>query len=122
MKLFALFFLFALAGPAASAYQQADAFILEITDKRTRILSPTQWSISLNLIVKNKTLLKLIGRLENQDQKVLKYFTIDPRKDYSLPLPEPKGNRLFFVSMVPPMQKMELKIGSPPREIPPQRD
>ena len=104
------------------AYQKADAFILEITDKRTRILSPGQWSASLNLIVKNKTLLKLIGRLEDQNQKVLKYFTIDSRKDYSMPLPEPKGNQLFFVSMVPPLQKMELKAGSPPREIPPKRD
>ncbi len=104
------------------ATQRADAFILEISDGGAKMLYPAQWGSSMHLIVKNKTLLKLVGKIETGGQKVLQYFTIDSRANYSVPLPSPGRNGLFFVSMIPPLQKMELKAGGPPRAIPPRID
>lgn len=109
------------AGFQAFAYEQADAFIVKIFDDRVRVLSPKKFDERLTVIIENKTLTLIKGRLETDKGEFLKFVSISPNKSESLNVRRLKTDRLFFVPLAPPSQKVELKLGNKPYEIPPRQ-
>ncbi len=103
----------------AHSYEKADAFIVKVLDKRVKVLSPSKWDPKLHLIVKNETLTKLIGKVETEDGRLVARVSVESRKSQSIELRFPKSTKLFFVPMMPPFQKVQLKLGNKPYEIPP---
>lgn len=114
-----LFILITLGASRAFAYERPDAFIVKIYDQRVRVLSPSKYDETLAVIIENKTLTPMRGKLETYSGETLNYVSIDPGKSASLSVKRLNKERLFFIPIAPPLQKVELKLGNKPYEIPP---
>ncbi len=103
------------------AYEKADAFVVKVYDEKVRVLSPVKYDPLLNVIMENKTLVKLTAKVETKEGEVLAYVRIEPGKSKSVSVKQLKDTQIFFVPLSPPSQKVELKLGNKPYEIPPQK-
>ena len=107
--------------PSARSAPRVEAFTVELYGGKTGVFSPRRHHPRTHLIVKNKTLSSLLGRVEDSAGEVKKYVSIASNETLSFPLGMDRGGRLFFVPVSPPLQAYELKIGTPFYEIPPKR-
>ena len=103
------------------SYEQADAFIVKIFDDKVRVLSPKKFDERLTVIIDNKTLTLIKGRLETGRGEFLNFVTVEPSKSVSVSVKRLKKDRVFFVPLAPPSQKVELKLGNKPYGIPPRQ-
>jgi hypothetical protein len=106
----------------AWGYERSDAFIVRIFDEKVRVLSPQKFVPRLNVIVENKTLVKVIGHLSDEKGKVLSYLSISSGGHKSIELKVKKGNKVFFTSLSPPFQKVQLLLGKKAYAIPPEKE
>ena len=118
-KIFLFSLLSTMTTLSVSAYEQADAFIVKIYDEKVRVLSPKKFDEKLTVIVENKTLTLIKGRLETGRGEFLKFVSVAPSKSVSMNVKRLKTDKVFFVPLAPPSQKVELKLGNKPYEIPP---
>jgi hypothetical protein len=117
-----LFLVISLLGPRlVFSEEKVDLFIIKMFSGRVVVLSPRKMGSSLRLIIENRTLSKLIGKITNQDEKILSSVAIDPNKAKAVNLSINKGDQFFFIPLSPAFQEVPLKIGSKPYEIPPKK-
>ena len=117
-----LILIFPLLGPRlAFSEEKVDLFIIKMFSERVVVLSPGKMESTLRVIIENRTLSKLIGKITNQDDKILSNVAIDPNKARSVSLSINKGDQFFFIPLSPAFQEVPLKIGSKPYEIPPKK-
>ena len=102
------------------AYEKSDAFIVKIFDGRVLVLSPVKDDPNLSVIIENKTLVDIRGKIETGRGEILNYVNILARGSQSLKLNRKNKERIFFIPQSPPFQRVELKLGNKPYEIPPQ--
>ncbi len=123
MKEKMVFTLMILLSLSVDAYEKADAFIVKIYDAKVKVLSPVKDDPNLSVIIENKTLVDIRGKVETGRGEILNYVKISPRSSASLELKKDKNNKrekIFFIPQSPPFQRVELRLGSKPYEIPPQ--
>jgi hypothetical protein len=104
-----------------SAYENAEAFMVYLLEDRVKVLSPKNYHKNQSVIIENKTLTKVIGKIRNQDGEVLKYVNILPGEFKSVEVVIIKGQSIFFVPMVPSFQEVILSFGKKSYEVPPQK-
>lgn len=114
---FSFFFLYS---QILFSYEKADAFIVKMMDQKVQVLSPTKWKDGVSVIVENKTLTKIVGKVEDERGETLSFLTIKPREFQSVFLGK-KNKTFFFVPLSPPFQKVELSLGQKSYEIPPKK-
>ena len=102
-------------------YEKPDAFIVKIYDEKVRVLSPAKYDPKLSVIIENKTLVIMKGKLETSSGQVLKFISVAPGKSVSVGVKKVKAEKVYFIPLSPPLQKVELKIGNKPYEIPPKQ-
>ena len=103
------------------SYEKADAFIIRVYDKRFKVLAPAKFKKDLNVIIENKTMVPLIGKLQTLKGRVLKNLQLETNGFIAIKLRVEKHERIFFVPLSPAGQEVELIIGRKSYEIPPQR-
>jgi len=103
------------------AYEKSDAFIIRAFDDRFKVLAPAVFMPELNVIIENKTMLPLVGKLQTLRGRVLKNTHLKSKGFMAEKLIVKKHERIFFVPLSPPGQEVELIIGKKSYEIPPQR-
>jgi hypothetical protein len=118
-KFFQSFFLFLWLPIQLLSYEKADAFIVKVYDEKVRVLSPTQYDPNLSVIVENKTLLTLKAKVVTESEQSVRHLSIEPGKSTHVKLQHINKEKIFFIPLSPPLQKVELKLGSKPYEIPP---
>ncbi len=101
--------------------QQLEAFKVTILDRKILVISPRKYHPHITLIIENKTLVNQLAKIITKERRVLKYLTLKSGGFLSVNIHPKKGERLFFFPISPGLQKVELKIGSAPYEIPPKR-
>lgn len=114
--LFGLFFL-------GSAYSQqtSEAFTVRMFDQYVQVLSPQKIFSEQSVIIENKTLTRLIGRLQGPNGVEPKYISVNPGGSEVVSISTKGVEKLIFIPLSPAFQEVELKIGMPSYEIPPQR-
>lgn len=113
--LFILLFLF---NTSTAALERSDAFIVRAYNDKFKVLSPSKKTSKVSVIVENKTLVKLIGEVVDQNGRVLSMVTIKPGKYKSLELDFSKKSLYYFVPLSPSFQKVILDFGKEAYEIP----
>ena len=113
-----LMLFFASSGQTAP---KADAFMIELYGGKAKVTSPRQHHPRTHLIIANKTLTPLMGRVEDGAGKSKKYVSVGEGDTLSFRLGIGRTEKLLFVPLSPPLQAFELQIGKPFYEIPPQR-
>lgn len=103
------------------SYEKADSFVVKVYDEKVRVLSPNKYDPLLKVVIENKTLSKITGKVETGSGEVLAFISILPSKFTSVSVKSLKSEKVYFVPLSPPLQKVELKIGNKPYEIPPKQ-
>lgn len=113
--------LFILISLSINGYEKSDAFVVKIFDDKVKVLSPIKFDPSLTVIIENKTLVQIKGRIETGRGEMLTHIALEPGKSVSKSVKRLKSEKLFFIPLSPPFQKVELKLGNKPYEIPPRQ-
>jgi hypothetical protein len=117
LKKFSIFlFIFSLS---ATAQEFADSFIIEVFDRYVKVISPKEKSKSVSIVVLNKTLSKIYGKIAT-DSKDLKYLSIQPKKTKSIQVGG-HNKKIMFIPFAPTFQEIELVYGRAAYEIPEQK-
>jgi len=99
------------------AKESSEAFIVQVKDRSIRVTSPKKKSKIVGIIIKNETFDKIISELRSES-KVLKRFVLQPQGSQSLQVETTNLKHLYYVSVAPPFQAVELKFSERAYEIP----
>lgn len=103
------------------AYERSDAFIVRAQPTFYKVLSPVKVSKKVGLIVQNKTLNKIIGKLWSENSGDIEIVTIESGKSRSIEFQFNKKDEFYFIPLSPPFQRVRLKTGEKSYEVPAQR-
>jgi len=98
--------------------ERADAFIVTAYNNNFKVLSPAKRTKKINVIIENKTLVKLIGEVVSESGTIRKIVTIKPGKYRSIELVFEKNTKYYFVPLSPAFQRVVLDFGKKAYEIP----
>jgi len=102
------------------AVEFTDAFIVTVYDKKIRVTSPKKKTKLISIIIKNKTAQDIRSEVATE-KKVIKRFNLKAESSRSLEVDYSKIGTLYYVSIAPPFQSVELKFSERPYEIPPKK-
>ncbi len=102
----------------AFAIESLDGFLVSAFDDRFKVVSPAKYKGDMEVIIENKTLVRLVGKLLVNNQKSVQFVSVDPEKYQKLTVKLKKGDILHFVPLSPAFQEVELIIGNKNYEIP----
>lgn len=119
--LISLIFFFIGIHNSYAVHEKADAFIVKVEPRYFKILSPTKINKKIGLIVQNRSLVKLVAKLESWDGKTVDIISVESGKSNAIEFRYDKSKKYYFTPISPPFQRIELKLGEKSYEIPPQR-
>ena len=103
------------------ASEKGESFLVRSFDDHIQVIAPQKYFPDQTVVIENKTLLKLIGKLQTKDLEQVRHVAIEPGKYQSLKIPNPNQGPLVFIHLSPSFQEVELRIGQEAYEIPPKR-
>jgi hypothetical protein len=112
---------FLLFGQGAYAIESLDGFLISAYDDRFKVISPEKFKNSMEVIVENKTLVRLVGKLMINRQSAASFLSVDPEKYQKAIVKLKKGDVLHFIPLSPAFQEVELIVGNKTYEIPPKK-
>ena len=118
-KLIFIFLLFLSAN--CFAIETFDGFLVTAYDDHFKVISPPKYKNSMEVVVENKTLVRLVGKLMINHSKAVHFFSIEPDKYQKVILTLKKDDILHFYPLSPAFQEVELIIGNKNYEIPPKK-
>lgn len=118
-KIIFLLSFIALLGAKAFAIESLDGFLVSAYDDRFKVISPEKFKPSMEVIIENKTLVRLVGKLTVNKQNAVSFLSVDPEKYQKALVKLKKGDILHFIPLSPAFQEVELIVGNKNYEIPP---
>lgn len=103
------------------AVESLDGFLVSALDDRFRVVSPEKFKPAMEVIIENKTLVRLIGKITINHEKIINFSSIEPEKYQRFIINLKKGDILHFVPLSPAFQEVELIVGNKIYEIPPKK-
>jgi hypothetical protein len=100
------------------AIESLEGFLVEAYDHSFRVISPKKFKDQMEVIIVNKTLIKLIGVLSLNGKKTEIYFSVPQGKYEKKIIPLKKNDMLEFIPLSPSFQEVELIVGKDNYEIP----
>ena len=117
MKLFCLLFL--VYSLQVQAIESLGGFLVTAFDDRFKVVSPEKFKTPMEVIIENKTLVRLIGKIVINNEKITNLISVDSDKYSRSMVTLKKGDILHFVPLSPAFQEVELIVGNKNYEIPP---
>lgn len=93
-------------------------FIVSAYDEKFKIISPEKFRNPMEVIIENKTLVRLIGKLIINNKLNAGFASVEPEKYQRIMVNLKKGDILHFVPLSPSFQEVELIVGNKTYEIP----
>jgi hypothetical protein len=103
------------------AVEMHDGFWITAFDDRFKVISPEKFKTPMEVIIENKTLVRLIGKVVINQEKIVSFSSIDSEKFQKLKVILKKGDKLHFIPLSPAFQEVELIVGNKTYEIPPKK-
>lgn len=100
------------------ARETSESFIINIYDTYVKVVSPNSASDKVAIIFKNETLSKLRGVIKKRESNYTMHITVDASKFKSVEVPYASNDSLYFQSLAPAFQEVDLIIGKKTYEIP----
>ena len=117
-----IFFLFlSLLVTKTFAIESLDGFLITAYDDNFRVISPDKFKNNMEVVIENKTLIRLIGKFVLNKKQATSYIAVDSDKYKKIQVKLKKGDILHFVPLAPAFQEVELIIGNKTYEIPPKK-
>ena len=92
------------------AVESHDGFLVSAYDDRFKVVSPEKYKNPMEVIVENKTLVRLIGKIIINHDRIVSFSSVDPEKFQRVMIPLKKGDILHFVPLSPAFQEVELIV------------
>jgi hypothetical protein len=105
----------------AFCIESSNGFIVTGNDDRFRVISPEKFRSPMEVIIENKTLIRLIGKVIVNNKTIIGFTSIEPEKYQRVMVPLKKGDLLHFIPLSPSFQEIELIVGNKTYEIPPKK-
>lgn len=105
----------------AFAIESLDGFLVSAYDDRFRVISPEKFKPTMEVVIENKTLVRLIGKLTINRSTNASFLSIEPEKYQKANVKLKKGDLLHFVPLSPAFQEVELIVGNKNYDIPPKK-
>lgn len=106
---------------SAYAIESLDGFLVSAYDDRFRVISPEKFKANMEVIIENKTLVRLVGKITINHQTNASFFSVNPEKYQKANVKLKKGDVLHFIPLSPAFQEVELIVGNKTYEIPPKK-
>jgi len=119
LSLFLLLFILLL--PEARAIESLNGFLVSGYDDRFRVVSPEKYKSPMEVIIENKTLVRLIGKVMINSKSLAGFVSVEPEKYQKVMVNLKKGDVLHFIPLSPSFQEVELIVGNKTYEIPPKK-
>lgn len=103
----------------AFGIESLDGFLVSAYDDRFRVISPDKFKPTMEVIIENKTLVRLIGKLTINQSTNASLLSIEPETFQKANVKLKKGDLLHFVPLSPAFQEVELIVGNKKYDIPP---
>ena len=103
------------------AIESLDGFLVSAHDDKFKVISPEKFKAQMEVIVENKTLVRLVGKLVINKQANATYISVEPEKYQKTNIRLKKGDILHFIPLSPSFQEVELIVGNKIYEIPPRK-
>jgi hypothetical protein len=103
------------------AIESSNGFVVTSYDDRIRIISPEKFRSPMEVIIENKTLIRLIGKVVVNKKMNAGFASVEPDKYQRIMVNLKKGDLIHFVPLSPSFQEVELIVGNKSYEIPPKR-
>lgn len=102
--------------------QRADSFIISAYSDHYKVLAPTSTAKNISIIIENKMLVNLIGRVESSKGALIENIRVPAGEYRTIDLKTSYANEVYsFIPLSPAFQSVELKIGQEAYEIPAKR-
>jgi hypothetical protein len=101
--------------------ESLDGFLVTALDERFKVISPEKFKTTMDVVIENKTLVRLVGKLVINNTINSNYFSIEPEKYQKVVINIKKNDRIHFYPLSPAFQEVELIVGNKTYEIPPKR-
>lgn len=98
--------------------EKANSFLITLYENHTKVISPQKYYADISVIIENKTLNKIIGKVEIESRNLVKYVSIPGESFRSVDLPLQTGDRPVFIPLAPAFQEVPLVFGAKVYEIP----
>ena len=103
------------------AIESSNGFVVSGHDECFRVVSPEKFRTPMEVIIENKTLVRMIGKVMVNNKVNAGFVSIDADKNQRVMVNLKKGDLLHFVPMSPSFQEVELIVGNKIYEIPPKK-
>ncbi len=101
--------------------ESLDGFLVTAYDDRYKVVSPQRFKNKMEVIVENKTLIKLIGKIVLNNSKSIAYYAVPPETYQKVIVDLKIGDIIHFYPMSPAFQEVELIVGNKNYEVPPKK-
>lgn len=99
--------------------EKIEEFVVTIYDRSLKVISPDKAKNTYSIVIENKSLAKVIGKVQNSSGKIYSIVSIEPNSFSKVSVENKKGERVFFIPLSPAFQEAELIPGQKVYEIPP---
>lgn len=103
----------------AFGIESLDGFLVSAYDDRFVVISPEKFKSTMEVIIENKTLVRLVGKLTINRSTNASYISVESDKFQKANVKLKKGDLLHFVPLSPAFQEVELIVGNKKYDIPP---
>jgi hypothetical protein len=103
------------------AIESSNGFVVTSYDDKIRIISPEKFRSPMEVIIENKTLIRLIGKVVVNKKMNAGFASVEPDKYQRIMVNLKKGDLIHFFPLSPSFQEVELIVGNKSYEIPPKR-
>ena len=106
---------------SAFAIESSTGFVVTAYDDRFRVVSPLKFRSPMEVIIENKTLVRLVGKVVVNNKTNVSFTSVESDKYQRIMVNLKKGDLLHFLPLSPSFQEVELIVGNKIYEIPPKK-
>ena len=103
---------------SASGIESSNGFVVTAYDENFRVVSPEVFKNKMEVIIENKTLVRLIGKIIINNKKNAGFTSVETNQFQKIIVDLKKGDVMHFFPLSPSFQEVELIVGNKTYEIP----
>ncbi len=116
-----ILFSFFITSPVFGEISEHSGFIVRSLDNRFEVISPNKYQAKMEVVIENKTNMRMLGRIMINRSRNIEYVSIEAGEYKKYVVDLKKNDILHYLPLNPAFQEIELIVGNKFYEIPPKQ-
>jgi len=116
-----ILFSFFINSPVFGEISEHNGFIVRSLDNRFEVISPNKYQAKMEVVIENKTNMRMLGRIMINRSRNIEYVSIEAGEYKKYVVDLKKNDILHYFPLNPAFQEIELIVGNKFYEIPPKQ-